>query len=170
MNIKQGCATRQYHGAVMNIGTTAPPVKAPPPYPGNTIQAQATIMLHEFAHNLAIAAPFQQNDGGDQTAVEGNDWQVDHNCGMMIRNLPGITVLSRTSGGVGTSITITGVNFGSTAGSNTVTFNGVSAGITSWNQNGTSIVVSVPPNAATGNVVVTISGVPTTGPIFTVTP
>src|SRR5207245_11706879 len=40
---------------------------------------------------------------------------------------PSITSLSPTSGPVGTSVTITGANFGATQGSSTVTFNGVAA-------------------------------------------
>ncbi|HET9995583.1 MAG TPA: IPT/TIG domain-containing protein, partial [Candidatus Acidoferrum sp.] len=40
---------------------------------------------------------------------------------------PSITSLNPTSGVVGTSVTITGANFGSTQGSSTVTFNGVTA-------------------------------------------
>ena len=74
---------------------------------------------------------------------------------------PTITSLSQTSGTVGTSITITGSNFGSTQGTSTLTFNGTSATPTSWSA--TSIVVPVPSGATTGNVVVTVSGVASNG-------
>src|SRR5207244_3088219 len=81
---------------------------------------------------------------------------------------PNISGLSPTSGAVGTSVTITGTNFGSTQGTSTVTFNGTSATATSWSA--TSIVATVPSGASTGNVVVTVSGVPSNGVSFTVLP
>jgi hypothetical protein len=80
---------------------------------------------------------------------------------------PSITTLSPTSGSVGTSVTITGANFGSSQGTSTVTFNGTTASPTSWNA--TAIVVPVPTGATTGNVVVTESGLPSNGVSFTVT-
>jgi hypothetical protein len=75
-----------------------------------------------------------------------------------------ITSLSPTSGVVGTAVTITGTNFGSTQGS--VSFNGTAANVTSWSA--TSIGVTVPNGATTGSVVVDISGVNSNGVTFTV--
>ena len=60
---------------------------------------------------------------------------------------PSITSLSPTSGAVGTSVTITGTNFGSTQGTSTVTFSGTTATPTSWSA--TSIVTPVPAGAVT---------------------
>jgi len=80
---------------------------------------------------------------------------------------PNITMLSPTSGPVGTSVTITGTNFGATQGSSTVTFyNNQAATVTNWSA--TSIVVTVPTNAMTGNVVVTVGVVTSNGVSFTV--
>src|SRR5258706_2758759 len=79
---------------------------------------------------------------------------------------PSITSLSPTSGLVGTAVTITGTNFGSTQG--TVTFNGTTATPTNWNA--TSIAVTVPSGATTGNVVVTVGGIASNGASFTVVP
>src|SRR5215469_10812632 len=81
---------------------------------------------------------------------------------------PTISSLSPTSGAVGTSVTITGSNFGTSQGSSTVTFNGTSASITSWGS--TSIKATVPSAATTGNVVVTVGGVASNGKNFTVVP
>src|SRR4029077_5712154 len=79
-----------------------------------------------------------------------------------------ITTLSPTSGPVGSSVTITGTNFGTTQGTSTVSFNGTTAtSITSWSA--TSIVALVPAGASTGNVVVSVGGVASNGVIFTVT-
>src|SRR6266403_763164 len=81
---------------------------------------------------------------------------------------PSITSLSPTSGPVGTSVTITGRNFGSPQGTSTVQFNGTTGTPTSWSA--TSIVVPVPSGATTGNVVVTVSGAASRGVSFTVVP
>src|SRR5436853_440743 len=77
---------------------------------------------------------------------------------------PAITSLNPTTGPVGTAVTITGTNFGTTG---TVTFNGTTATTTSWSA--TSIVASVPSGATTGNVVVTVGGIASNGVNFTVT-
>ena len=79
-----------------------------------------------------------------------------------------ITSLSPTSGAVSASVTITGTNFGSTQGTSTVKFNGVSATPTSWSA--TSITVPVPSGATTGTVTVTVGGVASNGVTFTVVP
>src|SRR5258708_2661393 len=80
---------------------------------------------------------------------------------------PYITSVSPTSGSVGISVNITGVNFGATQATSTVTFNGAAATPTSWSA--TSIAVTVPAGATTGNVVVTVGGVASNGMTFTVT-
>jgi len=80
---------------------------------------------------------------------------------------PSITNLNPASGLVGTSVTISGANFGATQGTSTVTFNGITVVPTSWSA--TSIVATVPTGATTGNVVVTVGGVASNGVSFTVT-
>jgi RHS repeat-associated protein len=82
---------------------------------------------------------------------------------------PSITSLSVTSGAVGTAVTVTGSNFGSSQGTGAVTFNGTTASVTSWGAS--SIGVTVPNGATTGNVVVTAAGgVASNGTNFTVLP
>ena len=81
---------------------------------------------------------------------------------------PTITGLAPIAGAVGVPVTITGTNFGATVGTSTVAFNGTPATPTSWSA--TSIVVPVPAGATTGNVVVTVGGVPSNGSAFTVAP
>lgn len=80
---------------------------------------------------------------------------------------PTIASLNPTSGPVGSSVTITGTNFGSSQGTSTVTFNGASATPTSWSSTG--IVAPVPNAASSGNVIVTVGGVASNGMTFTVT-
>ena len=80
---------------------------------------------------------------------------------------PSISSLSPTSGVVGTPVTITGSNFGSSQGTSSVSFNGIIGAPTSWTA--TSIVVPVPTGATTGGVVVSVGGVASNGMTFTVT-
>lgn len=86
--------------------------------------------------------------------------------GSLFTLTPSITLLSPTAGGVGTSVTITGANFGSILGS--VTFNGTTATISSWNNS--SIATTVPAGATSGNVVVTVNEIASNGYAFTVYP
>ena len=79
---------------------------------------------------------------------------------------PQISQLSPASGAVGTSVTISGSNFGTTQGSSTVQFNGTLASPSNWSAS--SIVAPVPAGATSGNVVVTVSGVASNGAAFTV--
>ena len=81
---------------------------------------------------------------------------------------PIVTALSATSGAIGTSLTITGSNFGANQGTSSVAFNGALAPVVSWTS--TTIVTTVPLAASTGSVTVTVSGIATTGPNFVVPP
>jgi hypothetical protein len=86
--------------------------------------------------------------------------------GALFATTPSITSLSSASGAIGSSVTITGANFGTTQDTSTVTFNGTAATATGWSAG--SIVVSVPPAATTGYVKVTVGGVVSNGVNFTV--
>jgi rhamnogalacturonyl hydrolase YesR len=79
---------------------------------------------------------------------------------------PSITSLSPASGAAGSSITITGANFGNSQGSSTVSFNQTAAAATNWSES--TIVATVPVGATSGNVVVTVGGVASNGVNFTV--
>ena len=81
---------------------------------------------------------------------------------------PQITSLTPNSGPVGTPVTIAGTNFGSTQGSSSVKFNSIPATtVTTWSN--TSIVADVPLGATTGGVAVTVAGISSNSPTFTVT-
>lgn len=80
-----------------------------------------------------------------------------------------ISSFTPTSGAIGTAVTISGTNFGSTQGSSTVLIGGLSATITSWSA---SQIIAVVPALATGSysVAVVVSSVTVTaGTQFTVT-
>jgi YD repeat-containing protein len=80
---------------------------------------------------------------------------------------PSITSLLPASGAPGLAVTITGQNFGSSAGASVVRFNELPAAITSWSA--TSIGVTVPNRVTTGPVTVTVSGQVSNGATFTAT-
>ena len=80
---------------------------------------------------------------------------------------PAITEIAPQMGPPGTLVTISGRNFGASQGASTVTFGGVGAG-TAWSWSDQSINVYVPGGAATGNVVVNLSGAASNGALFTV--
>jgi len=86
-----------------------------------------------------------------------------------VSTTPTITGLSPWSGAAGASVTIIGFNFGAAQGASTVTFNGSSsATVSGWGD--TSVTVSVPSDATTGNLAITVGGVATNGKPFTVIP
>ena len=70
-------------------------------------------------------------------------------------NAPSVSGFSPTSGVIGTAVTINGTNFGATVDDNEVMFNGTSAEITSATT--TELVVTVPANATTGKITVTVN-------------
>lgn len=73
---------------------------------------------------------------------------------------PTITGISPAGANVGDTVTITGTGFSTTAGDNTVNFNGITAIITS--STSTQIIVTVPAGATSGNITVTVGGLTAT--------
>src|SRR6266403_1002945 len=117
------------------------------------------------ATSITVTVPVGATTGNVVVTVGA---QVSNGSPFTIVLPPSITSLSQTSGPAGTSINITGTNFGATQGTSTVTFNGITAAAASaWSP--TSITVSVPAGASTGNVVVTVLGTASNGSAFTVT-
>jgi hypothetical protein len=114
--------------------------------------------------SLTVLVPVGATTGNVVVTVGG---QVSNGSPFTIVLPPSITSLSQTSGPAGTSITITGTNFGATQGTSMVAFNGIAAAAASaWSA--TSITVSVPAGATTGNVIVTVLGTASNGSAFTV--
>lgn len=81
---------------------------------------------------------------------------------------PTITSFTPTSGPIGITVTINGINFDTTPSNNTVQFNGTIAVVTA--STATSITTSVPSGATTGTITVTVAGnTATSATNFTVT-
>jgi len=73
-------------------------------------------------------------------------------------NVPATVVSSvvPANGSVGTQVTVTGSGFRAAKGGSTITFNNIVAAVSSWSD--TQIVATVPANAVTGPVKVTVNG------------
>lgn len=85
-----------------------------------------------------------------------------------VGTLPVISSFTPVSGPVGTQVVISGANFSTTPGNNTVAFNGTTAVVTA--STSTSITVNVPAGATTGKITVTVAGnTATSAANFTVT-
>jgi hypothetical protein len=83
-----------------------------------------------------------------------------------VGNPPNIAGLSPNSGPIAAAIVIAGTNFGASQGPSTVSFNGINGMPTAWSN--TQITVPVPAGATTGSLVVTVSGLASSGVLFTV--
>ena len=125
----------------------------------------ATAITNWSAASITAAVPAGATTGNVVVTVNG---VPSNGSSFTVLLTPGITNLAPPSAPVGTSVTITGANFGATQGGSTVTFNGVVGAPTNWTA--TSINVPVPALATTGNVVVTVNGVASNGAGFTVLP
>jgi hypothetical protein len=112
---------------------------------------------------IVVTVPTGAVSGPVTVTVSG---VVSNGVNFTVGSGPGITALSPNQGTVGTSVAISGVNFGSSQGASTVTFGGAVASPTSWSA--ATIVAPVPTGTTTGNVVVTVGGVPSNGALFTV--
>jgi hypothetical protein len=110
-----------------------------------------------FLHNTTAAS---LNTNGGNLFDVAVKWLAD------AQTSPTITSLSPSLGLAGAAVTINGFNFGSTQGASTVSFNGRPTTITSWADK--KLVATVPVNATTGPVVVTVNAVASNGLIFAV--
>jgi hypothetical protein len=101
---------------------------------------------------------------GDGTYQGSSSNQVT----LSVSSAPQIGSMSANYGADYATISLTGANFGASQGASTVTFNGAVAAALAWSN--TSISVSVPFHASTGNVVVTVGGQASNGVPFTLEP
>jgi hypothetical protein len=128
-----------------------------------TFDGIAAMILSWSSTSLSVVVPTGASAGN---VVVTSNSESSNTAVFTVLPTPSIAGLSTSSGAVGTLVTITGTNFGSSQG--TVTFNGTVATPTSWSAG--SIVVPVPAVATSGNVVITVSGVPSNGVNFMVVP
>jgi len=111
------------------------------------------------AKSIVVTVPAAATTGNVVVTVNGGPSN-----GVSFTVAPNITGVSPNMGAVGTTVTISGTGFGLSP--SPVTFNGTVATSASWSPS--SIAVSVPAGATTGNVVVTVNGSASNGVAFTV--
>ena len=87
--------------------------------------------------------------------------------GRTLAQTPTVTGVSPNSGAVGSSVAITGTNFGSAQGNSTISLNGTIALVAYWSN--TSIVAVIPANATSGLFAVTVNGQTANSSSFSVT-
>jgi RHS repeat-associated protein len=132
---------------------------------GGTVTFNGTLATASGWTDASIVAQVPNGATAGPIVVTVNG-QVSN--GIAFTPTPSITSLSPNFGLSGASITIAGNSFGIQSSAGTVTFNGVAAAVTTWSN--TSIAVTAPSGALTGNVVVTVNGVSSAGQTFTYTP
>ena len=121
------------------------------------IASVSVLERHQYRDH---AVPFSATTGNVVVTVSGIP-----STGVNFVVPPIITSLSASSGAVSTNTTITGLSFGATQGSSTVTFHGIAASVVTWA--GASITATVPFGATPGNVLVTVAGIASNGLPFT---
>jgi len=130
-----------------------------------TFNGTAATATSWSATSIVAVVPTGATTGNAVVTVSG---VASNGISFVVGSAPAITSVSPTSGRVGTSVTVNGANFGATQGSGSVKFNGTVGSPSSWSN--TTVVVSVPSGATTGNIVITASGAPSNGVAFTVLP
>jgi hypothetical protein len=133
---------------------------------GVAVSAVTVVSASQITAAFTIAA--NATLGAANVSVAAGGWTTTSSVIFTVNpTVPAVSTLAPATGGAGTIVTVSGINFGATQGASTVTFNGALAAPTSWSA--TSITVPVPWLATTSYVVVRVGGVPSIGTLFTVT-
>jgi hypothetical protein len=143
-------------------GATMAGLEAPAPAPPRRLEAPA----RRVALFLTDATAFSLNASGGALFDAAVRWSTDIATAPTISLLSSWSGLTPPSGPIGSNVTITGLNFGATQGTSTVTFNGAAAAPSYWSDK--FIAVAVPAFASTGPVIVTVNGVSSNAVMFTV--
>jgi hypothetical protein len=133
----------------------------------STVSFNGTLAVVTSWSNTSISVTVPSGASAGNVVVSVNGTPSNGVLYTVIPN-PVLTSLSASSGAVGTSVTLTGVNFGVSQGSSAVALNGSVVSPTSWGN--TSIGITVPTSAVSGNLAVTVNGYTSNGLAFTVIP
>ena len=135
---------------------------------GNMVSFNGTAAVVTATTSLEITTtvPAGLTPGAGEVTVTTNDkTSAGFPFTVTLPVIPTISSIDPTSGKVGTTVIITGTDFSTTPGENTVSFNGTEATVT--DATATTITTIVPAGATTGNVTVTVDG-ESNGILFTV--
>ena len=133
---------------------------------GSTVTFNGTRATPTSWSDTQIVVPVPSGATTGKVYVTVNGIVSDNGVTFTVPVAPIISSVSPTSGGIGTSVTITGSSFGNSQGQSTVSFNGAVATSVNWSD--TQIVVPVPAGATTGQILVTTAGGASNGPKFVV--
>lgn len=111
--------------------------------------------------SIALVAP-NDSTSGSFDSRDANEFKPE----LEITTTPVISSVSPSTGNVGQTVTLSGINFGSLQGESLIAFNGVSATPTSWTD--TSVVTTVPSGAVSGPLSITVNGVTSNAVMFNV--
>ncbi|MDO6430037.1 IPT/TIG domain-containing protein [Flavitalea sp. BT771] len=136
----------------------------------NTVKFNGTVanITSATASSLVVAAPAAGTTGPVTVTTKGGTASGPVFTYVVIPPPPTITSISPVSGSAGTTVTINGTHFKTTAMDNTVKFNGTAA--TVQTATATALTVLAPASGTTGAVTVTTSDGTATGPVFTYVP
>lgn len=152
---------------ITTLNPNAGPIGQTVTITGNNFREQQLASVVKFFNNrtatvtswsntsIVVTVPASSTTGAVTVTVAGT---VSAGATFTVGAVPTIAQLAPNSELPGTPVTITGSNFGATKGSSTVTFNGLTASTTAWSAS--SITAVVPAASTTGNVVVTVGGIP----------
>jgi hypothetical protein len=114
----------------------------------------AAVITSATANELDVTVPLTATTGKITVTVNGKMTTSSKDFTILQTTVTGF---SPTSGVAGTSVNITGTNFSTTLADNVVKFNGVAATVSTATT--TQLTVTVPAEATTGKVTVTINGI-----------
>jgi hypothetical protein len=132
---------------------------------GSTLISQSTGIASITVSSLAAGShSILASYSGDPNFLHNLSAALTENVVSSTAATPYISGLSTVTGAVGSTVILSGVNFGN---SGTVTFNGTTASVISWTASGISVVV--PAGATSGMIVATSGGNTSNGVYFEVT-
>lgn len=121
-----------------------------------TVQFNGTTAAVSSSSKNEIMVTVPANATSGKISVSLNGKTASSSVDFTVLQMPAITSFSPVSGPVGASVTITGTNFSTTPSDQVVKFNGTAATVT--NATSTSLTVTVPADATTGKITVSLRG------------
>jgi Concanavalin A-like lectin/glucanases superfamily/IPT/TIG domain len=122
----------------------------------NTVKFNNTTAVVTSASSTQLAVSVPANATTGKISVTVNGLTATSTNDFSVIQPPTITSFSPTSGVAGSTVTIAGTNFSTTAANNIVKFNNTTATVTSASS--TQLEVNVPANATTGKISVDVNG------------
>jgi regulation of enolase protein 1 (concanavalin A-like superfamily) len=132
---------------------------------GVTFNGVAASVTSWSATTIAVSVPPGATSGKVVVVTAG---LASNGINFTVVPVPSIGSVSPGGGPAGTNVALTGTNFGDVQGSSTVTFDGTTVAPTNWSA--TSIALTIPSGATTGNFIVTVASLPSNALNFIVAP